>query len=125
MQDKVTPGAWTRRTMAVASGGLTVIALILEVAVSAAHEDVPGQFPGHVAMPLLVPALFSMAIICGLWFAVPESWNAMRRKRPSLTLFMTIVVMAAVVMRVWLVAAVLAFGVALYLSLRGAYVGRP
>ena len=70
---------------------LDAIAFFLEVLVSAAHQARPGEFPEHAAMPWLVLALFGVAIICGLWFAVPESWNAVRRKRPSLTLLMTIV----------------------------------
>jgi cation transport ATPase len=124
MQDKPMPDVWARRTMAIISGGLTAIAFLLEVVVSAAHQDLPGESPELAAMPLLVPALFGVAIICGLWFAIPESRNAIRRKRPSLTLLMTIVVVSAVVMRAWLAAAGLSFGVALYLSLRGTYAGR-
>lgn len=118
-------GFWerNRRTVLTAtSGGLLVAGALLHAALAGVRtaflEDAAAR------PPLLVLALYAVAILAGVWAVLPKAWVALKHLRPDMNLLMVVAVAGAVVIGQWLEGATVAFLFALSLALEAWSVGR-
>ncbi|HYH44335.1 MAG TPA: heavy metal translocating P-type ATPase, partial [Thermoanaerobaculia bacterium] len=78
----------------------------------------------ETAVPLAARALYTVAILAGIWSVLPKAWNALRRLRPDMNLLMTIAVLGAIAIGEWFEGATVAFLFSLSLALESWSVGR-
>jgi len=103
-------------TWAVASGGLTVFAFIIQNLVRSGHVD---DIAAHT-QTAIVPILSIAAAVSGLWPAAPRAWRAFRRRKPDGYLATTIGVLILVGLGQWLAAAACSSIVAVWIAVRRA-----
>ncbi len=60
---------------------------------------------GTSVVPLASRALYTIAILSGLWLVVPKAWASLRRLRPDMNLLMTVAVSGAIALGEWFEAA--------------------
>ena len=119
---------WERRgrlTLTLASGALTAAALGLHLSLTGNWADVLGsEGMGEArSIPFVVRALYSLAVLAGVFLVLPKAWFSLRRLRPDMNLLMTIAVCGAVAIGEWFEAATVSFLFALSLSPHGANPG--
>jgi Zn2+/Cd2+-exporting ATPase len=117
---------WGRTAMSTISGLMLVLGFLTHVLVSGGFSAALGSEGLGLAheVPLIVRAMYAVAIISGSWFVAPKGWYALRRLRPDMNLLMTIAVIGAVGIGEWFEAATVASLFALSLSLEAWSVGR-
>ncbi|UOM35228.1 cation-translocating P-type ATPase [Acuticoccus sp. I52.16.1] len=114
-----------QRRVTLASGAFWAAGLLYHIV-----ETGPGGaltlFAGHgaVPMPRVEIALFSIAIICGVWLVAPKAWAAARRLSPDMNLLMVVAIAGAVGLGEFFEAATVAFLFSLSLALESWSVGR-
>lgn len=133
-KDKTTgqdvPATWWERhgrtTLTVASGVLSLLGFLVQVADSGSFAAALGftERPGELATPVLAKVLYSLSILAGIWYFLPKAWFALRRLRPDMNLLMTVAVSGAVAIGEWSEAATVAFLFAVSLALESWSVGR-
>jgi Cd2+/Zn2+-exporting ATPase len=118
-------GFWerNRRTVLTAtSGGLLLAGVLLHAALAGARAAFMED--STTRPPLLVIALYAVAILAGVWTVLPKAWIALKHLRPDMNLLMVVAVTGAVVIGQWLEGATVAFLFALSLALEAWSVGR-
>ena len=109
-----------------ASGLFTVAGLVVHawMADSLLEALTCGDVGETLPIPLVVRALYVVAIGTGAWYVAPKAWHAVRRLRPDMNLLMTLAVIGAVGIGEWFEAATVALLFALSLTLESWSVGR-
>lgn len=80
---------------------------------------------GHTqGVPILAKVLYLLATLAGGWRVFPRAWAAVRSRRPTMNLLMTIAVLGAIGIGEWLEAATVSFLFAVSLALESWSVGR-
>lgn len=115
-----------RLTLTLSSGALTASGLLLHLSLAGNWADVLGsEGMGQAkSIPLAVRALYSLAVLAGVFLVIPKAWFSLRRLRPDMNLLMTIAVCGAVAIGEWFEAATVAFLFALSLTLESWSVSR-
>ena len=120
---------WERhgRTVTTAISGVSLAAgFVLHAVLAGGIGNALGSEGLEAAheVPILVRALYSLAIVAGGWFVAPKALYAIRRLRPDMNLLMTIAVIGAIGIGEWFEAATVSFLFALSLALEAWSVGR-
>lgn len=79
---------------------------------------------GDVGVPLIAKAIYSAAILAGVWTFIPKAVLSAKRLRPDMNLLMVVAVCGAIYLGDWLEAAMVAFLFTLSLALESWSVGR-
>ena len=128
--DRLAPeGFWRRRgrtVLTIVSGASGLAGFAVHATLAGGVSQAFGSEGMGVAAGVPVPsrALYSLAILLGVWSVLPKAWNALRRFRPDMNLLMTIAVLGAVAIGEWFEGATVAFLFSLSLALESWSVGR-
>jgi len=115
----------TQKRFTFLSGGFWAAGFAWHI-VETGMEGALGLFSGHgeSAMPLPEAALFSLAILFGVWLVAPKAWSSARRLSPDMNLLMVVAVVGAIGLGEFFEAATVAFFFSLSLYLESWSVGR-
>ncbi len=118
--------SWLRPVLTAASGVFTFTAFITHASIAGGIASALGAEGMGVThqVPLTARALYTLAVISGVWLVLPKAWFALRRFRPDMNLLMTVAVCGAVAINEWFEAATVAFLFAVSLLLESWSVGR-
>lgn len=115
-----------RLALTIASGVFTGAAFLIHAAIAGSWAGAIGSEGMGLSetVPLLVRALYAIAIVAGVYFVLPKALFAVRRLRPDMNLLMVIAVCGAVLIGEWFESATVSFLFALSLTLESWSVGR-
>ncbi len=118
--------SWLRPALTAASGVFTLAAFSIHASQTGGIVQALGAEGVAVAhqVPLAAKALYTLAVISGVWLVLPKAWFALRRARPDMNLLMTVAVCGAVAINEWFEAATVAFLFSVSLLLESWSVGR-
>ena len=120
------PSHALRTALTTVSGLLTVTGFLLHAWLEGGFAAAIGsEGMGHAHhVPWLVRGVYSIGIVCGVWYVLPKAWFALRRLRPDMNLLMVIALTGAIIIGEWFEAATVSFLFALSLALESWSVGR-
>lgn len=117
---------WGRTALTALSGLGTLAGFAVHAGMAGGLAEAMGTEGAGLAqaVPLPARALYSVALLAGVWTVLPKAWFALRRLRPDMNLLMTVAVLGAIGIGEWFEAATVAFLFALSLALESWSVGR-